>query len=75
MNAKNGSVRVYSVTWKELACALAFILGVVLFLYGANYYDAVVGWTGVILMLGDVVGYVVLEVYVTLAKKRLGQKP
>ena len=58
-------------TWKELTCAFAFIFGVLLLLYGANYYDAVVGWTGVGLMLSGLVGYVVLEMYVLLVNKNV----
>ena len=61
-------------TWKELACLLVFILGVVLFLYGANNYDAVVGWTGVGLILGGVIAYIVLEVYAVLMKKKVGSE-
>jgi hypothetical protein len=45
------------------------IVGVVLFLYGANYYDAAMGWTGVGVFVGGIVLYVVLKAYESVAKK------
>jgi membrane-bound ClpP family serine protease len=55
--------------WKEPLCLLLVVVGVVLFLYGANYYDAVVGWTGVGVFVGGIVLYVVLKAYDYVAKK------
>ena len=49
--------------WKGLACFLVVILGVILFLYGANYYNNVVGWAGVYLFVGGIVAYVLLRVF------------
>jgi hypothetical protein len=51
------------------------IVGIMLFLYGANYYDPVVGWVGVSLFAASVVGFLVLYVYGQLAKKEQVQKP
>lgn len=48
---------------------LIVIVGVVLFLYGANYYDAGVGWAGVGLFVGGVLSYVLLKVYEYLVKR------
>jgi hypothetical protein len=45
------------------------IVGVVLFLYGANYYDAAVGWTGVGVFVGGIFLYIVLKAYESVAKK------
>ncbi len=49
------------------------IIGVLLYLYGANYYDPVVGWVGVSLFAASVAGFLVLYVYDELAKR--DQKP
>jgi len=45
------------------------IVGIVLFLYGANFYDVFVGWVGVSLIVASVVGFLVLYVYGELTKK------
>jgi hypothetical protein len=55
--------------WKVLVCLLIVILGFVLFLYGANYYDVTIGWTGVGLFVGGIVLYVVLNLLESLRKK------
>ncbi|HXX87892.1 MAG TPA: hypothetical protein VEH86_05550 [Candidatus Acidoferrum sp.] len=55
--------------WKSLAMLIVFLLGIVLFLYGANYYDAVTGWIGVFLIVGSIVAYLVMELYVILRKR------
>jgi hypothetical protein len=51
------------------------IIGVVLFLYGANYYEAAVGWVGVSFFVAGVVGFLVLYVYGELMKGNQVQKP
>ena len=61
--------------WKGLTCLLAVILGVVLFLYGANYYDEVVGWTGVGLFVGGILAYVILRIFLLRTKSTSDQKP
>ena len=55
--------------WKVLLCLLVVVVGFVLFLYGANYYDATVGWTGVGLFVGGIVLYVVLKLLESKQKK------
>jgi hypothetical protein len=55
--------------WKVLLCLLVMVVGFVLFLYGANYYDATVGWTGVGLFVGGIVLYVVLKLLESKQKK------
>ena len=55
--------------WKGLMCLLIVLVGFVLFLYGANYYDAVVGWGGVGLFVGGIVLYVVLKLLEPKKKK------
>lgn len=58
-------------TWKDLLCLVLVIIGVVSFLYGANYYDAAVGWVGIGLVAGGLVAYVLLRSYKpTVMKKK-----
>ncbi|MEM3597257.1 MAG: hypothetical protein QXJ53_03940 [Candidatus Bathyarchaeia archaeon] len=56
--------------WYEIACVLVFFVGVVLFLYGANYYDALAGWTGVVLAVGAFFAEILLKIYEVLGKSR-----
>ena len=56
--------------WKEPVCLFIVVLGIILFLYGANAYDALTGWTGVGLFVAGVLLYVALEAYGSLAKKK-----
>jgi len=53
---------------------VVFIIGVVLFLYGANYYDPVVGWVGVAVAAAGLVGFLVLYIYDELGKSSISQK-
>ena len=48
---------------KDLICLCLVILGVVLFLYGANYYDALIGWIGAYLIIGGFLVKIVLMVW------------
>jgi hypothetical protein len=54
--------------------AIVFFIGVALFLYGANYYDPVVGWIGVALAAAGLVGLLLLYVYGALTKRDQVQK-
>jgi hypothetical protein len=45
------------------------ILGFVLFLYGANFYDAVIGWVGVYLIIGGMLVFLLFYIYNELTKK------
>lgn len=56
-------------SWKDLACLCAMITGVILFLYGSNYYNAVVGWTGVYLIIGGFFAEIILKVYESVWKR------
>jgi hypothetical protein len=47
---------------RELIPPLSVVLGVILFLYGANYYDPVVGWTGVGLFVVGILAYLFLSI-------------
>jgi hypothetical protein len=59
----------------DWACLGTIILGFVLFLYGANFYDAVVGWVGVYLFLGGILAFLVFYIYGELTKKPEVQNP
>jgi hypothetical protein len=48
------------------------LAGVVLFLYGANYFDAVVGWAGIFLVAGGIVAAFLLRIVLAKRKKREG---
>lgn len=55
--------------WKGLTCLLIVVLGLILFLYGANYYDATIGYVGLGLFVGGIVLYIFLKVYESVTKK------
>ena len=59
----------------DVVCLFAVILGVVLFLYGANYYENVVGWSGVFLFVGGILAWVIIYVYGKIMKKTTAQNP
>ena len=59
----------------DWACLSAVILGFALLLYGANVFDAVVGWIGVYLFFGGILVFLVLYIYDELTKKKEVQKP
>jgi divalent metal cation (Fe/Co/Zn/Cd) transporter len=59
----------------DWACLGAVILGFALFLYGANVFDAVVGWIGVYFFFGGILVFVVLYIYGELMKKEEVQNP
>jgi hypothetical protein len=62
-------------SWTDWICLGIVILGFVLFLYGANFFDAVVGWIGVYLFFGGILAFLVLYIYSELTKKEVLQKP
>ncbi len=56
-------------------CLAIVILGFMLFLYGANMYDAFAGWIGVFLFLGGILIFLVFYIYGGLIKKEKIQNP
>ena len=56
-------------SWTDWACLGIFILGFLLFLVGANIYNAIIGYTGVYLFIGAIAAYLILYVYKGLTKK------
>jgi uncharacterized membrane protein len=59
----------------NLACLGMVILGFVLFLYGANFYDAIIGWVGVYLIIGGILVFLLFYIYSELTKKVEDQNP
>ena len=58
----------------DWVCIGLIILGIILFLIGANYYNPVVGWLGVFLLLGGILALIALYVYNLLSKPKLQEK-
>ena len=56
-------------SWINWLCVGIIILGVMLFLYGANYYDAAVGWAGVFLFIAGILTFLIRYIYGELTKK------
>jgi heme A synthase len=49
-------------SWTDILCFVLVILGVALFLYGANVYNAVSGYGGIGLFVLGIVLYVALQI-------------
>lgn len=47
-----------------------FIGGFLLFLYGANTYNAVVGYSGIYLFIGSIAAYLIFYIYKEVTKKK-----
>ena len=58
-------------SWIDWTLLGIFILGFLLFLYGANIYNAIVGYTGVYLFIGSIAAYLILYIYKELTKKEI----
>jgi membrane-bound ClpP family serine protease len=48
---------------RDFVSVLLIIVGIVFFLYGANYYNLAIGYGGVGLFIGGFVVYAVLKAY------------
>jgi hypothetical protein len=57
-------------SWTDWALLVAFIVGFILFLYGANTYNAIVGYSGIYLFIGSIAVYLVLYIYHEVTKKK-----
>ena len=55
-------------SWAYWACVGLMVLGFILFLYGANYYNAAVGWAGEYVFILGIVAALVIYVYGELKK-------
>jgi membrane-bound ClpP family serine protease len=56
-------------TKNDWACLGIIVIGILLFLYGANYYDATVGWLGVFLFFAGAISFLALYIYHELTKR------
>jgi hypothetical protein len=56
-------------SWTDWTLLAAFIVGFILFLYGANTYNAIVGYGGIYLFIGSIAVYLVLYIYHEITKK------
>jgi len=56
-------------SWKEIVCVCVIVIGAILFLYGANFYNAVIGWVGFSLILGGFFAGIVFKLYESIRKK------
>ncbi len=54
---------------------VAFIAGFLLFLYGANIYDATVGYGGIYLFIGSIAAYIIIYIYRELKKRETCEVP
>jgi hypothetical protein len=54
---------------------VVFILGFVLFLYGANIYNASVGYGGIYLSIGSIAVYILIFIYKELKKREICEAP
>jgi hypothetical protein len=59
----------------DWACLGIFMLGFLLFLYGANAYNAIIGYAGVYLFIGAIAAYLIIYIYKEITKKTLSQNP
>ncbi len=60
---------------EDWACIGLMILGILLFLYGANFYNTFVGWTGVFLFILGFFVLIALAVYNYLKGKPESETP
>ncbi len=56
-------------SWTDWTLFGVFVIGFLLFLYGANTYNAAVGYTGVYLFLGSIATYLIIYIYKEITKK------
>lgn len=56
----------------NLICAVLAVMGAILFLYGANVYNDVIGWAGIGLFIVGILISVVFNLSIYLEKKRNG---
>ena len=62
-------------SWIDWTCLGIFILGFLLFLVGANIYNALLGYSGIYLFIGAIAAYLIIYVFKELTKKPPIQNP
>ena len=56
-------------SWTDWVCLGIFLVGFVLFVVGANIYNAYVGYTGLYLSIGAIMAYLIIYIYHEFTKK------
>lgn len=56
-------------SWIDWSILAVFIAGFLLFLYGANTYNAIVGYGGIYLFIGSIAAYLIIYIYKELSKR------
>jgi membrane-bound ClpP family serine protease len=64
-----------SMSWTDWTLLCLFIVGFLLFLVGANTYNAVVGYSGVYIFIGSIAAYLIIYIYKELTNKKPVQNP
>ncbi len=59
-------------SWRSILPMFVMLLGAVLFLYGANYFDTTTGWAGVLLMAGGFIVEIAAKLLKVARKKEEG---
>jgi membrane-bound ClpP family serine protease len=62
-------------SWTDWTCLGLFIVGFLLFLVGANIYNAIVGYLGIYLFIGAIAAYLIIYVFKEFTKKVPIQNP
>jgi membrane-bound ClpP family serine protease len=62
-------------SWTDLTLLCLFIVGFLLFLVGANTYNAVIGYSGIYLFIGSIIVYLIVYIYKEISKKKPAQNP
>jgi hypothetical protein len=63
-------------SWSSWLCSALVIIGAILFLVGANVYNAFIGWGGVFVFIGGIMLYLIFYIYYELKKETVPiQKP
>lgn len=57
---------------EDLFCLGAVVMGIVLFLYGANYYNSLIGWAGVYIIVVGFIVRILLLIWKNLTRKGKG---
>jgi hypothetical protein len=57
-------------SWTDWTLLSLFIFGFLLFLYGANTYNAIIGYGGIYLFIGSIAAYLVIYIYKEMTKQK-----
>ncbi len=57
-------------SWTDWTLLCSLLVGFLLFLVGANIYNAIVGYSGIYLSIGSIAAYLIIYIYKELTKKQ-----